>query len=340
MLDFTDEVPGIEFLHIVRGEDSGDLKGCAVQPGPDGQLTRHFWPEDGEATNPLIQRVTQGQHGGYFTPATFHPHPNGKRQRLRGLVHSLRCIWADLEGPNKANGHASEDHTKAALGAFAKSTGLIPTIVLLTGSGGAHAYHVFDRDLDRQSWQGRADAFVWTAERNALNIDAPITTDAARIMRMPGSIHQKTGETVKAYRTGPIYPLEELDGLLGYEPGKSTPGSGTRSRVARAAEPPRHRAYSMLEVIKHCAALRVAIANRGADTPYQPWLLALQMARLSVEGEGLGHAISQGHPDYDQGEVDRKMDSFTGGPPSCEAWHRAWGERSPCPDCLYGGIAR
>lgn len=340
-------LPCAEFLQIVRPTDPDGMAPCAVLSDAEGVPNRYRWPLPTDCPNAFTVRNTQGQQGAYFTPATFKPAPDGSRKRGLRLVYALKSLWVDVEGSEAKGGYEGRDAVLAALGVFVESTGLVPTAIVLTGSGGAHAYFVLDQELPPDTWKGYADALVTLTERHGLKIDKPVTTDPSRIMRVPGSIHRKTGATVAAYRTGEGYSLEELGKLLHHAPDCPQPGrwSADDLRVnddlnLDSDKPRQHTPFSLVEVVKHCAAVRKAIANRGATTPYQPWMLALRMAALSVEGEELGHAISQGHPDYDPGEVARKMAGFTGGPPSCETWHAAWGDASPCKSCLYGGIGQ
>lgn len=349
MFDFTELslLGDLDAYRIVRAKDTGGTAPCVVLANREGIPNIYRWPQDGEDTNAFTARLTKGRTGAYFTPGTLNPAPDGSRKRRVGLVHSLKSIWVDIEGTEAKGGYEGQEAVMAALRTFVQATCLTPTIIVLTGSGGLHAYFVFDRELPRDEWQGYAEALVALAERHGLKIDEPITTDPSRIMRAPGSIHRKTGATVKAYRTGDVYSLEELGKLLNHVPDRPQTGRWLADDLRINADlkldddaPRRHTPFSMLQVSKHCAAVRMAIANRGETTPYQPWVLALQMAVLSVEGDELGHAISEGHPDYNEDAVAAKMTSFTGGPPSCETWHRAWGRKSPCPNCLYGGIGQ
>ena len=345
--DTTELSPG-EFFPLVRPQDTGGQLPCAALCDHNGKPNRARWPKAGENINAALEAFTTKQSGAYYTPATFEPDADGIPKRSKALVRASRAVYIDVEGTEAKGGYEGQKATLTALRSFSSATGMVPTVTLLTGSGGLHAYYVFDRELGRDEWQGYADALIALAARKGLKIDAPVTRNAATLMRAPGSIHQKTGATVKAYRTGAVYRLEELGKLLDYSadtPLRSRWGTDALRVNADLglggdAKPPRCKPFSMLETAKHCAAMRMAIEDRGAATPYQPWALALLTASLSNEGRELGHLISEGHPDYNEHTVDRKMDSFTGGPPSCDRWHEAWGSQSPCATCRYGGIGQ
>lgn len=347
MFDFTVEAETRpeEFFDVISPVDTDGALPCAAASDAKGIPNRYIWPRSGKCVNQYLAITTRRKHGAYFTPAVFCAPPKGKRRRLKSLAVAVRAVWIDIEGTEAKGGYDGRDAVLSALERFSQATGMRPTFVVLTGSGGAHAYFVVDRNVTVEEWQGLANRLVALAEQQGLKIDAPVTTDISRIMRAPGSVHQKTGVTVMAYRTGPAYSLVDLQGALGTEHGASptvTPRPYDLSVNAELGltddKPRRHKPFSMRDAAQHCAAMRMAITGRGAKTPYQPWILALQTAVLSVEGEQMGHDISDGHPEYDADTVDQKMVSFTGGPPACRTWHHAWGSDSPCPVCLYGGI--
>lgn len=342
------ELRPVDFFAAVRPQDTGNWAPCAALSDHEGKPNRQRWTKGGVHANAALESYTMNQVGAYFTPATFSPDVEGRHKRSKLLVQAVRAVWIDVEGTEAKGGYEGQKATLTALRKFSCATLMVPTITLLTGSGGLHAYYAIDRELGSDEWQGYADALVALAERKGLKIDSPVTGNAAGIMRAPGSIHHKTGATVKAYRTGSVYRLEELGQLLEHSAdataqsrwGPDALRVNADLGLSRDAKPARCKPFSMLATAEHCAAMRMAISERGAETPYQPWALALLTASLSNEGRELGHLISEGHPDYNVQIVDRKMDSFTGGPPSCDRWHQAWGSQSPCPGCRYGGIGQ
>lgn len=348
MFDFK-SVPlnAYEFFVKVRAKHYAGTKPCAVTSDSNGIPNRYKWPTPSVDANAYLLSVTQRVRGAYFTPNAFFPASDGSFKRGNKYVAVCRSLYLDVEGSVEKGGYAGANAVQTAASKFIEQTGLVPTTVVFTGSGGMHLYYTVEENLALEEWRRLAVALVETCERYNLRIDTPVSTDASRIMRAPGSIHQKTGVAVITYETGPTYSLSELATLVGYKAKASQTSRWTEAQLqinrdvlSDSSETPKHTPYSMLEMSKHCAAVRQAMNHRGRDTPYQPWLLALQTAVLSVEGEELGHAISKGHPDYDEGKVAEKMATFTGGPPSCQTWHHAWAGESPCPNCLYGGISQ
>lgn len=348
MFDFK-SVPlnAYEFVVKVRAKHFAGTNPCAVTCDSNGIPNRYKWPTQSADANAFLAKIAEGVRGAYFTPNAFGQVPEGGFKRGNKHVAVCRSLYIDVEGSVEKGGYAGANAVQAAVSKFIEQTGLVPTSVVFTGSGGMHLYYTATENLTPEVWRGLAVALVEICERYGLKIDTPVTTDASRIMRAPGSIHQKTGVIVTAYETGLTYRLSELTALLGVHselpdhPACGKPRRGINQYVLDDEfRVPKHKPYSMLEMAKHCAAVRQAMADRGRDTPYQAWLLALQTAVLSVEGEQLAHAISEGHPDYDEGKVAEKLATFTGGPPSCQTWHRAWAGESPCANCLYGGIGQ
>jgi len=73
---------------------------------------------------------------------------------------------------------------------------------------------------------------------------------------------------------------------------------------------------SMKKMLEHCGAARYAVANQDAvEEPY--WHAMIGLAKHSVEGRDIAHAISCRHPDYDEGATDKKFDLWTAGPSTC-----------------------
>ena len=77
-----------------------------------------------------------------------------------------------------------------ALRAFCKATGLPKPTVIKSGRG-AHVYWVLDKELPRTEWKPFAERLKQLCVEHDLKADASVTTDAARILRVPGTMHLK-----------------------------------------------------------------------------------------------------------------------------------------------------
>ena len=342
----TDE----QFFEGAASKHPEGVQGIVVA-GRTGQPNDHLYCPKGEKLGAWMARKAKDRKPAYFTMAAYAPDTVSRfKGRTANNVVALRGFWVDLEGSAEKyerNAEGGYPDGKAALRAvkeFCDATGLTPNYLVLTGSGGVHLHVVLAHYIDLETWQTRAGALVKLAARHQFKIDAQCTTDAARIMRAPGSIHQKTGETVKAFewRVQP-YSLAEFDTLVKYDPqeidaSSPTLQTGTARGVGINADVlgafPK---VSYRQAAAHCAAMAFAAKNNGRGVLYPVWTLAVKTAELSVEGRTYAHEVSRGHEAYDAAETDRQIDSLTGGPASCEAWSNAYGVGGPCDTCEFKG---
>ena len=326
---------------------------AVVTTGNGGAPNDHAWSTgSGEVAGFLAERSDRKKPA-YFSMAAFNESRVSKwRGRATSNVLALRGFAIDIEGSPKkyanpdgpAKGYPDVHAVTTAIRAFARATSLAPNFLVFTGSGGVHLHYVVDEPLRPAEWLLRAKCLVILAALHNLKIDAQCTTDAARIMRAPGSIHQDTGEVVQAcqWRVAP-YDLAEFDTAVGYRSGALTlPGQPPVRQVGHplilaslgaTGYPP----FSYSKAAEQCGAMRQAAQNSGKNTSYPVWILAVKSAALSVEGPALAHSISRSHPDYDTTKTDSKIASLTGGPAGCDAWANAYGVGGRCDACAYLG---
>ena len=341
-----------EFFQSVAVQDSEGVR-AVVTTGSDGAPNDHAWSTGSGDVAEFLADHSAGLKPAYFSMAAFNPH-TVSRWRGRSNLNAVRLqgFAIDIEGSPKkyakadgqAKGYPDVHAVTAAIRAFVCATSLVPNFLVFTGSGGVHLHYVVDAPLRPAEWLQRAKCLVILAALHNLKIDAQCTTDAARIMRAPGSIHQDSGEVVQACRWR-VYPygLAEFDTAVGYRSGALTvPG---QQPVNKARNPSLiaslgatgYAPFSYLKAAEHCCAMRQAAHDGGKDTAYPVWILAVKTAALSTEGQALAHSLSRSHADYNAAKTDNKIASLTGGPAGCEAWARAYGPGGPCDACEYLG---
>ncbi len=310
-----------------------------VTNGPGDKPNDHKWNLGGAVQGLWMAEKSANKRPAYMIMAAFDP---GSVARWRGRscanVVALQGFWIDVEGSLEKGGYDGAQAVSTAVKAFRLQTGLLPTHVIFTGSGGVHLHYVISETISLEVWAPRAKALVALCVEYGFKIDAQCTTDAARFMRAPGSIHQKTDKVVTAYRwKSQPYTLDEFDALIGYDSAPTPQVLPTQTRKWDASinsdVSPDYPAYSYKKAAEKCGAMRMAALWNGRDTPYPVWILALRTAALSVEGREYAHEISCGHGEYDAAETDRKLGSLTGGPASCKTWADAWGSAGPCESC-------
>ena len=330
---------------------AGGVQGL-VFSGAGGAPNDHMWNSRGVDYGQWAAAKVKGRKPAYMAMASFEPDlVHRYKGRTVENVLAVQGFWVDIEGsaekfnkPGGENGgYPNVWAVFDAIRAFGEAVPLVPNFLVLTGSGGAHLHFVLVESLTVAEWRPRANALVALAALHDFKIDAQCTTDAARIMRAPGSLHQKTGIEVVAYKwRAEPYQIGEWDNLIGFVPGvtlvpeslkpRNGAGSSINGDVLNA-----HAKFSYLQAAKQCSAMKEAAQRSGQSTAYPVWILAAKTADLSKEGREFAHEISCGHVDYDPGATDKKLDSLTGGPASCAAWAVAYGAGGPCESCTHHG---
>ena len=316
--------------------------------GPSGSLNQMRWRSVFAVD--LLVRDSAGVKPAYFTPAAYACTVRTSMDRTQENVVALGGFWLDIEGVvGKAGG--GYDGVDACIKALFTCVGpdFSPCVVVST-TNGIHAYWTVNRALSPAEWLPRAKALGAWVVGKGLSTDPSCTADSARLMRAPGSIHQKTGKEVAALelREAP-YTLEEFDAAIGYVPGASDAAITTASGLGEAPDYLKDKAeavnggvtvykpFSAVRVAQQCGAFGKGCEREGEATPYPVWLLVLGTAKASIEGRDFAHQVSCRHPDYDEAETDAKLDSLTGGPATCETWGGAYGKVAPCEGCAWRG---
>lgn len=341
-----------EFFESIAVNSPGGIQGV-ITAGSTGAPNTHHWRDTSANFGPWAAEFSSGKVPAYFTMAAF---TNGSVSRYNGRTQDNVCalggFWIDIEGSEEkyakpdgqTGGYPDGKAALEAVRAFVHATAIKPNFLVFTGSGGVHLHYVLTEPIDRQNWYPRARALVELASRHGLKIDAQCTTDAARIMRAPGSLHQKTGKLVLAcrWRESP-FTIQEWDRLT--QPVGVVETSVQPRPVANLGQTMHdansvlssgiYHPFSYVRAAEKCAAMRQAAQRNGCDVGYPVWLLAAKAADLSTEGREFAHDISCGHEEYDRDDTDKKINSLTGGPAGCEAWANAYGAGGPCESCEW-----
>ena len=102
----------------------------------------------------------------------------------------LKSLFLDIDV--KKNAYADTASCAAALIAFMKASGMPrPTLSVETGGGGVHVHWVLDRALKVADWLVLANALKNATKQHGLITDEAVTADAARILRVPGTVNYK-----------------------------------------------------------------------------------------------------------------------------------------------------
>jgi len=254
-----------------------------------------------------------------------------KARRHRNQALLLRSFWLDVD--IKHGFFRDTQHALEVFGEWRRAIGLPPpTLIVLTGSGGFHAYWVLDEPIDRETWQPLADALANAAgslkplpgpDGEERRLDIGLTTNPACLLRIPDTFNCKHTPPTLAQlaHVGDVYSFSVIDNALSKHKGIYSP--------AKIAKPTALRASSVFAGMAKPTSLAAGLDDRwrptaeevadvcpwfarvkhtnGAGCSEPEWFTSLQVAFFCQQGSELAHELSDEHPTYTEEETDRKF---------------------------------
>ena len=148
---------------------------------------------------------------------------------------SFKSMALDID-VGKPGAYATTDDAFAALDDFVAKAGLpVPTMEVLSGSGGLHVYWCFTEQVPRDNWLPLAKALRDAALAHGLKCDPQVTVNPSGILRVPNTWNYKKqppGQGAPGARAGAHLPTLRLPADAGHpwrEHGQRPPAS----RVSR-----------------------------------------------------------------------------------------------------------
>jgi hypothetical protein len=237
----------------------------------------------------------------------------------------FKSLWIDLDVDPTT--YPTQDEAIAGLMEFMELTGLpLPNIMVQSGSGGLHLYWVLDRVIGVSEWSPLAHALVEATRRTGFKVkDTGCTTDAARVLRVPGTSNFKRGmQTPVELIVGMVvehdYTVEEISALLApYRVATPRPqamsGSATITRLPTATNElsagveARGAALVDLATVKPgCGFVAEALDTGGAAFGNDLWNLTTMLATFAEGGREQAHAMARGHATYAEADTDELFD--------------------------------
>ena len=298
-----------------------------------GATKQHIWCA---SIDELIRKTEeQGDDRSiYFAVSSF------QEPTTRSASNALfsRAFYFDIDaGPEKFFKHGDKVYPTqkaalAALVAWCKTSGMVPTYVVSSGAG-LHVYFCLDADTPIAEWKPVADALKRKALAEGLRIDAAVTGDAARILRPAGTLHP-SGERVKVLRALPVrYSLSNMSALVAAHMERPVAKRERRlidDVIGVPVGPPK----SVVKIASRCAAMNEAMSSKGdVSEPY--WRAMLGVIKFTVEGAEAAHTFSEGHDDYDHATTQDKYDRWTAGPSTCTTFEAE--NPQACATCAFKG---
>ena len=293
----------------------------------------------------------------YFTLASFKvarvQSDKGymKSHRTQENVNELKSIWLDIDFKQ----YTTPQECQADLNKFLNNADIsMPTFIVHSG-GGFHVYWCFEDPISVKVWTPLAIGLEGLAREHGLKYDAGVTTDSARVLRLPESMNRKHGGAIqcKVKHMGAFADLGDMQELLHDYVGKEAgPDFKVDSNVVdlfgdtntddlTGGTYSRNSVSSFAKIIEDCATVRDAIARRGAGDDYPHWKNFLHLAAFTEDGEEYIAALSDGHEKYSEAEANEKFhqsvktrnDTSKVGPPMCISFRN--NPNSKCASCPH-----
>ncbi len=270
-------------------------------------------------------------------------------------AQALNALWIDLDG-NKTDPKKGYPTLEAALKAFKawlKASGMpLPTFMICSG-GGYHIYWVSDKPLTPDEWRQYAEGLWTLIQRHGLKAD-PVTTDAARILRVPGTLNFKS-QTPKPVTIELAQPQDiDFEKTLGWikvavpHTHQSLPRGNVISDPALfpkkqlSNEPDNLGAgldatapLDWKTVAEECPHYREALVHGGRGHNQGLWMLTVLGATWFADARQFTHRLSNKHATYTVADCDdmfdrklRDREDMRLGWPSCKSF-----ENNGCKVC-------
>jgi len=243
----------------------------------------------------------------------------------------LQALRIDSDFKNGENGYKDQTEAALALSLFVANSGLPePSIMVHTG-GGFHIYWPFDKPLTRDEWAPLAYALSAATQKLGFRCDTNVTVDAARILRIPGTLNYKydppRNVTLHRYEDR-VFTRAELEAPLEKYRGWIKPSNVTSSVTFDLSQfmgvtPPvpiefddafdhlKEQLFPPVDlrsVMWDCGFIRDALNTGGADNDQTLWMYTTHLAVFTTQGRKAAHLMAKGHSTYSEDKTDEMFD--------------------------------
>lgn len=302
----------------------------------DSREVRFFDTREELAAAALAVDQSNTSRQAYHACAGFRP---GTTSRAAENTVAFRAFWIDVDCGYDDNGnpkpYLTQQEGQAALEAFIVAANL-PRPLLVNSGNGLHAYWPLDRDVTPEEWEPAAKGLKQRALELGLAHDARCTADRARVLRPVGTSNKKQIPHKAVTLMEDVDHPYDADGMLALltewhtEAASPLPYTANSALGGGVEYPP----ASAHQIATYCAQIAHYRDVRGnVSEPY--WHAALGLLKHTVEGRAICHEWSNGHPEYDEQDNDRKIDRWQKAPPTCTTFNDA--NPGGCDGCRFRG---
>ena len=262
--------------------------------------------------------------------------------RKQSNVKWVKSLWQDFDvgkldkdGSLRDLSYATRPDALAAIKLLMTTVGL-PRPLLVSSGNGFHAYWPFTEAVTASDWSELAVKVRAVYQSLGIKFDPSRDLDSASILRPVGSFNH--GKEVKILRDQEAKPFVYYNELFQRYVDKAglTPqvvkqqADRFENEFAGSVEfPP----SSLAKIAEHCAQIGHLRDTGGSD--YLQWFYSIGVAKHCEDGEQLAHLWSEKYSGYSEGETQEKLDSWSHGPTTCEAFQKSCA--AYCQGCSRAG---
>ena len=306
----------------------------------DGKIAQKFY-DSIDAVIDASHNYDKEGYDVYYGLATFDKAGSRKVDN----VNRLKSFFLDLDcGPSKE--FFSQEQAIQALRNFCKRNKL-PKPTMINSGRGIHVYWFLSESVCLDDWLPVAERLKRLCAQQDFFADPSVTSDAARVLRIPHTHNYKTNPPSDVGFFGLAAKFETVDfdsfsELLGSKsipvPTKNIPRELSTTMQNLMGNQENNFKDILIKTNKGegCEQLKYIVRNQ--DTMSEPlWRAGLSIAKFCTDGEKAIHLMSKGHPEYTPDDTKRKVDQIKG-PYTCARFD----EYNPdiCQDCAQWGVIK
>ena len=328
------------FLDKVLPQEGGDYFGASI--APDNKYKQNKL-DSLDALTTYIEDKKQQRHNVYFATGVYEDKREARFTQLK------KSLYVDID-TGEGKPYETKKQAVTEVFRFIKDTGFLRPSIIVDSGNGIHCYWVLDKPIELREWVALAEALKTLCESASLDVDSKVTTDAARILRVPGTVNYKDPANPKTskvvYSTPNEYSVGELKAALSV----SAPTDGALSLLKGTVDgddlsggleykdEPRYAAH----MVEKCEVFKETLETGGDGQTEPLWMHQLQLLAFCEDGDEYVHQVSDGHDEYDFRRTEkkfalqtRKVAAGTIGPIRCETL----GLYNPdaCANCQWKG---
>lgn len=347
----------LEFLADVLPSPGHGLY-CVVELST--RQKEHQFVDSLEEIKPYVKHWLNKERNIFFALATFNPQVRQltRDRRTAKNAQYIKSIFLDLDG------YESKKAAAQALSAFLEKTGLdqFPTPHIMSSGGGLHCYWPLNKEADITTWKPIAENLKRLCKQEGMQIDMNVTADAARVLRLPGTMNFKAkyseprpvkllvqsngpidllhfGAAIRALLKEEYAPVSndfvaETVELAGTRPSKA---NNKRSALAEAMLSNSVTRFETIWIKTEqnvgCGQLKHYIDNAQQDGMEPLWRALLSWTKVCEDSAEYSLKLSQLHP-YDNDRMRQKLAEIRGPYPCIKLDSENPGV---CPKCSHWG---